>query len=307
MKAICGIDLGGTKIEGVLLQINANTYQVLDRQRVPTEKEKGYDHIIDQIKQLIENLESTNNYKIETLGIGTPGTLDPTTQKIKNSNTTCLNGKPLKKDLEKALNVPIQMANDANCFALAEATLGIVPNQIQDPKIVFGVILGTGVGGGLVVDGQVISGRQGICGEWGHNFLDNAGYECFCGQKGCVETIISGTALEKYYAEQSGGFKKLKDILALHLAGTDPLATATIKRLLQYFGKAIAQIINLIDPEAIVLGGGVGNIDLLYTEGIEQVKKYVFNDRLDTKILKPKLGDSAGVFGAAMLVYPTKT
>lgn len=297
---IWGIDLGGTKIEGVILP-HAGSTTPIARLRIPTESSKGYEHIISQLVSLIELLKKESGLAPTKIGIGTPGTYDPVTGLHKNSNTTCLNGKPFKQDVEKALKVPIFMANDANCFALAEATLGAVPVQCPQAEVVFGVIMGTGVGGGLVINGKVINGRHGIAGEWGQNFLDESGGESYSGFHGSVETIIAGPALEKYYEKISGTKLPLKEIYARHLAGTDASATATIQRLIQFFGKAIGVVINILDPDAIVLGGGVGNIDLLYTEGVAEAKKYTFNPTLDTKFLKPVLGDSAGVFGAAML------
>ncbi len=302
MKTLCGIDLGGTKIEGVLISKGDKDFEIIERLRVPTEKEHGYDHIVSQIKKVVGLLEEKSGIKVTAVGIGTPGTLDPTTQTLKNSNTTCLNGRHFKKDLETALGVPVSMANDANCFALAEATMGAVPSEAPDAQVVFGVIMGTGVGGGVVINGKVINGRHGIGGEWGHNILHESGGKCYCGQIGCVETLISGTGLERFYEQQSGGHKKLKDIMELYAADTDKNATATIERMLEFFGRGIASIINVLDPDAIVLGGGVGNIDLLYTEGVKKAEQYLFNPNIETKFLKPKLGDSAGVFGAAMLV-----
>lgn len=302
MKTLCGIDLGGTKIEGVLINKGEKDFDVIERLRVPTEKEHGYNHIISQIKKVVTLLEEKSGIKIDAVGIGTSGTIDPSTQTLKNSNTTCLNGKPFKKDLETALGRRVEMANDANCFALAEATMGAVPAEVPDAQVVFGVIMGTGVGGGVVINGKVINGRHGIGGEWGHNILHESGGMCYCGQVGCVETIISGTGLERYYEQQSGSHKKLKDIMELYAAGTDKHASATIERMIEFFGKGIASIINVLDPDAIVLGGGVGNIDLLYTEGVKKAEQYLFNATIETKFLKPKLGDSAGVFGAAMLV-----
>ncbi len=301
-KIICGIDLGGTKIEGVLLELSDNDFKVLERLRVPTEKEGGYQHILSRIKLVVEKLQDKTGIQIQKLGIGTPGTLDPLSQKLKNSNTVCLNGEYFKRDLEATLGFPIEMANDANCFALAEATLGAVPDVNKDAVVVFGIILGTGVGGGVVINKKVLHGCHGIGGEWGHNFLDESGGSCFCGLTGCVETIISGTGLENFYESQTGHRISLKKIMALYEEGNDFNATATVERLLHFFGKAIAPIINVIDPDVIVIGGGVGNIDLIYKEGIKTAKKYVFNSDLKTRFVKPKLGDSAGVFGAAMLI-----
>ncbi|MEM7484568.1 MAG: ROK family protein [Bacteroidota bacterium] len=300
-QILCGIDLGGTKIEGIVLRRNHDKFEVIERFRVPTEQQKGYRHILSQIGKLVSELEKKSGVNILKLGIGTPGTLDPKTNTLKNSNTVCLNGKPIKTDLEELFGFQVEIANDANCFALAEATMGSVPDMVPNANVVFGVIMGTGVGGGVVVNGQAIHGRHGICGEWGHNFLDASGGECYCGRKGCVETIISGTGLERYYELHSGNRKNLKEIMKAYQKGNDEHAERTVERLLDFFGKAIASIINILDPQAIVLGGGVGNIDLLYTRGVERVRKYIFNSTLETSFLKPKLGDSAGVFGAAML------
>ncbi|MCL4158468.1 UNVERIFIED_CONTAM: hypothetical protein GTU68_023055 [Idotea baltica] len=194
------------------------------------------------------------------------------------------------------------MANDANCFALAEARMGAVKKQNIKAEVVFGVIMGTGVGGGVVVNGKIINGRNGIGGEWGHNHLDDSGGDCYCGKVGCVETVISGPFVQKYYTSLTGEEKKLKDIVDLHRSGTDENATKTINRLTHYFGKAISVVIDIIDPDVVVIGGGVGNIDELYTDGVQAAKDFAFNDGLDTIFLKPELGDSAGVFGAAMLV-----
>lgn len=297
---IWGIDLGGTKVEGIVLK-DANSLEVVERLRVPTESEQGYEHILDQIKRCVDLLGEKTGLSVDRLGIGTPGVLDPQLQTMKNCNTTCLNGQPLKADLEKKLNKKVVLANDANCFAFAEAKLGAARDHFTDPEVVFGVIMGTGVGGGLVINGQLLTGRQGIGGEWGHTYLDDSGGPCYCGNVGCTEQVISGTALERFYQERTGSFKRLKEIVALHKEGSDQTATETIERLLHFFGKGMASVINVVDPDVVILGGGVGNIDLLYTEGVEQVKRFVFNNRLDTMFLRPKLGDSAGVFGAALL------
>ena len=301
MGPIWGIDLGGTKIEGVILE-DKESMNVLKRMRIPTEANKGYIHIIRQIHKLIETLTAELGIRAQKIGFGTPGTIDPISQTMKNCNTTALNGMPLKRDLENMLGIPITIANDANCFAIAEANIGAVAEVLPEAEVVFGVILGTGVGGGLVVNGKAIQGRQGIAGEWGHNFLDESGGPCYCGREGCVERVIAGPSLEKFYHETSGSKLKLKEIVERHLADEDPIASKAIERLNTFFGKAIANVINIVDPDAIVIGGGVGNIDLLYSEGVREVEKYVFNNRMDTIFLKPKLGDSAGVFGAALLV-----
>lgn len=300
MAPYWGIDLGGTKIEGVVLQSESNT-KVIERLRLPTERDKGYDHILQQIARVVKQLQQKSGLQPNAIGIGTPGTLDPSTQLLKNSNTVVLNNRPLKADLEALLGLPVVMANDANCFAIAEARLGVVQEQVPDAQVVFGVIMGTGVGGGLVINGRVRNGRHGITGEWGHNFLDESGGECYCGLVGCVETVLSGTGLERFYQQQAGAHLSLREIVKRHTAQTDAIATQTVERLLYFYGKALASIVNTIDPDAIVIGGGVGNIDLLYTEGRKWVEHFTFNDSLKTPILKPALGDSAGVFGAALL------
>jgi fructokinase len=300
-QAFFGIDLGGTKMEGVILDAGKNK-EILSRIRHATEAHQGYEHILLRIKLLVEKLEKESGISCDALGIGTPGTYDPTTGIHKNSNTTCLNGKPFKEDLEKLLGIPVSMANDANCFALAEANLGVVKEQVPHAQLVFGIIMGTGVGGGLVIQGKVWNGLHGIGGEWGHNFLDESGGPCYCGKSGCVEKVISGPATEKYYAGISGTEKKLAEIALLAEKDNDYFARATIDRLLVNYGKAVASLINLLDPDAIVIGGGVGNLDLLYNQGREEILKNLFNKELKTPILKPTLGDSAGVFGAAMLL-----
>lgn len=301
MNPIFGIDLGGTKIEGVVLP-EKGSIKPLIRLRLPTESHLGYEHIVNQVCKLKNQLEETSGFKANAIGIGTPGTYDPHNGIHKNSNTTCLNGMPFRADLIKATGVEIAMANDANCFALAEATLGSVAEKMPEAKVIFGVIMGTGVGGGLVLNGKVWNGSQGIGGEWGHNFLDASGGPCYCGQSGCVENVISGPALERFYKQISGKSLTLKDIVSNHESGNDPFANQTMDRLVHFFGKAISVLVNILDPDAIVLGGGVGNIPLLYTKGVEEVAKNIFNNRLDTQFFKPSLGDSAGVFGAAMLV-----
>jgi fructokinase len=300
-NSLWGIDLGGTKIEGVILKSAADA-DVLFRYRVPTEAEKGYEHILDQVKKLVDMMCDFAQGSPGRLGVGTPGVHDPKLGTMKNCNTVAMNGKPMKQDLETLLGFPLEMANDADCFALAEAQLGVVKERFPDARVVFGVIMGTGVGGGIVIDGRAIIGLHGIAGEWGHNFLHESGGPCYCGKTGCVETVISGPALERYYFNETGNKKKLKDIVALAESKVDPTAQRTMIRLVEYFGLSLSVIINILDPDVIVIGGGVGNIGMLYDRGIDSVRKYIFNHGLETPIVKPSLGDSAGVFGAAFLV-----
>ncbi|MES1197665.1 MAG: ROK family protein [Chitinophagaceae bacterium] len=300
-QPLWGIDLGGTKIEGVILP-SLNDPAPIIRTRIDTEASKGYEHIISQIKKLMEQMQEQSNLAPQKIGFGTPGVLDPVLHTMKNCNSTALNGMPLKKDLEESLKIPVVLANDANCFALAETHWGIVKEKFPKASLVFGIIMGSGVGGGIVMDGKVWNGHHGIAGEWGHNFLDESGGPCYCGKTGCVETVISGPALQKFYTGITGNNLTLKEIVQRHKQQVDEAATKTIQRLCHYFGKAVSVVTNLLDPDVIVVGGGVGNIDEVYTDGLRSLNEFIFNNRVDTPILKPSLGDSAGVFGAAALV-----
>ena len=283
-----GIDLGGTKTEAILLDDSLN---VLERKRVPTPKD-NYSEIVDTISNLV--LEVSNNTSDFSLGICTPGAISKKTGLIKNSNTQCLIGKPIKEDLEKKLKKNITMENDANCFVMAESKMGVV----KDFDLVFGVIMGTGVGGGITINGKLHSGRTNIAGEWGHHTLHRNGNSCYCGKTGCVETYISGPALEKKWELLSGESKSVPEILS----NLDKDMGKTWKsEFLENFGYGLANVIDILDPDAIVLGGGLSNIDFLYTEGKNSIYEKVFSDLVDTPILKNELGDSAGVYGAALL------
>ena len=295
---LLGVDLGGTKIEGIVLKSKENPEKII-RYRVDTEEEKGYSHVINNIKSLVGYIENKINYKFNRLGIGTPGTIDPDTGLLKNSNSQCLNGMPIKNDLSTILDKTILIQNDANCFALAETVLGSVRDQYPSAKNVFGIIIGTGVGGGVIIEGKALYGNQGIGGEWGHTIVTDSGDKCYCGKRGCVESVISGRALQTYYKKISGNKLKFEDIYSKK--ESDEHAKKTLHRLITYFGKGLSNVVNIIDPDVIVLGGGLSNIDELYNEGYDELKKYVFNPTFNTPILRPKLGDSAGVYGAALL------
>jgi predicted NBD/HSP70 family sugar kinase len=297
--ALWGIDLGGTKIEGVVLESKTNP-QVLSRKRIATEGDKGYSHVLSQINQLVRSLSDDVGAHPQQIGVGTPGAIDAGTGLLRGSNSQHLNYKPVNVDLESILGIPVAIENDANCFALAETRLGAVLEIAPAANVVFGVIMGTGVGGGVVVEGNLISGRNFIAGEWGHNYLDASGGDCYCGRSGCVETILSGPGLEKYYTSLAAENQPLDRIVKLASAG-DGNASKTMDRLIAFFGLGLASVINILDPEVIVLGGGVGNIDLLYTRGVEEVAKNIFAPKMQTRIIRPSLGDSAGVFGAAYL------
>ena len=288
-----GMDLGGTKIEGIVL--NAQGRECF-RKRVPTERKRGYRHILRNIKRLYYEMAAAVNGAEHTFGIGTPGAVSPRTGLLKNSNTVCMIGKPVKHDIERLLGRPVGMQNDANCFAMAEAVYGAGKGR----DLVFGVIMGTGCGGGIIHKGRIMTGAQAIAGEWGHMSIDPRGPVCYCGMRGCVETFISGHGLEDRYEERCGVRRKLIDIVADYQRG-DPASRRLMKTFFRNFGRAMANLINILDPDIVVLGGGVSNVDELYSEGVRQVEHFVFSDGLTTPIVKHRLGDSAGVIGAALI------
>jgi fructokinase len=288
-----GIDLGGTKIEGVVLDADN---QPVFRQRVATESANGYDHILERLAFVAEACRREAP-ECTTIGIGTPGALSSRDGTMKNSNTTCLNGRHLREDLIARLGLPIILENDANCFALAEAVAGAG----RAGALVFGVILGTGVGGGIVYRGELWKGPQHLAGEWGHHAIDPAGPACYCGQRGCVETLIAGPAVEGNYRRLTGASLSMTALVAAHRGG-DAAATQVFLHFIDRFGRAVANLIDILDPDVVVLGGGLSNIDELYSSGRDAVARYVFNDELQTPIRRNQLGDSAGVIGAALLV-----
>ncbi len=307
-----GIDLGGTKIEGVLARgapapPAGPGLDVLVRRRVPTGRERGYDAVLETAARLVEDLvreaigaRGAGAAAGLPIGVGMPGGVTRAGL-VKNSNTTCLNGRPFRQDLERRVGGrPLRFENDANCFALAEARLGA--GAAHRDGVVFGVILGTGVGGGIVLGGRVWPGAQGIAGEWGHHAVFPGGRPCYCGQRGCVETYVSGPAVEADYEARAGRRLALPEIAARR--ADDAHAAAAIETFLEAFGRALANVVDILDPAAIVLGGGVSNLDLLYTEGVARVAGHVFNEALLTPILRHELGDSAGVLGAALLGAP---
>ena len=285
-----GIDLGGTKIEGILVNEN---YKTIERKRIQTNQEKGYSSILESIQSMVLELSQESDDKF-SIGICTPGALSLDSGLIKNSNTQCLIGRDLQNDLKNILHCDISIENDANCFALAEAKLGAGKNS----NLVFGVIMGTGVGGGIIINGQIHRGRTNIAGEWGHHCLHTGGNSCYCGKKGCVETYISGPALENKWSEMTSQNQSLSEIMK---NSDNPNFDNWKKIFLDNFGLALANVIDILDPDTIVLGGGVSNIDFLYNEGKNTVYEKVFSDIIDTPIIKNELGDSAGVFGACML------
>lgn len=310
-----GIDLGGTKVEAVVLD---SVGDVIVRERRPTPVSNGYDAIIRAIAALVGDIETKINHKCH-VGIGTPGAIIPESGLLKNSNTVCMNGQPVHRDLESVLSRPVRIENDANCFALSEATNGAG----KGASVVFGVIMGTGVGGAIVVDGKLVSGLHHIAGEWGHNQLEATGPRCYCGRDGCVETLLSGPGIAADYqrirsaGDNSGSPGEFNSDVTIEPDRSDqPIdarritelaesgdiyAQQTIDRFLQRFGRAMAYIVNILDPQIIVLGGGVSNIDAIYDKGRDYMTQHVFTDVCRTSLLRNLHGDSSGVFGAAML------
>lgn len=286
-----GIDLGGTKIEAIIID---DQFQVIERKRTLTLRDEGYDAILQRIIDLSKEMIKIG--KIDSsIGICTPGTIEASTGLLKNSNTVCLIGKPIQQDLEDALGLPVLMENDANCFALAEATIGAAKKF----EVVFGVILGTGCGAGIVVNKKIHRGPNRIAGEWGHHTLYQGGRDCYCGSQGCAESYISGTALEKEWKELSGSYSSVTDIIDNKLYESHP---EWKENFMNNFGLALANVIDILDPDVVVLGGGLSKVDMLYTEGLKAAYKESFSDVVVSPIIKNKLGDSSGVFGAAMIM-----
>ena len=291
-----GIDLGGTKTE--IIALDEGRTELL-RRREPTPA-GDYDATLALIARLVRESE-TELGKRGSVGVGTPGALSPGSGRIRNSNSACLNGRALKEDLERAIGREIRMANDANCFALSEATDGAA----RGAQIAFGVILGTGVGGGVTVNGRVLDGANAIAGEWGHNALpwptpeELPGRACYCGKAGCIETFLAGPALALDHAAAAGGNLASEDIAAN--AVHDEAASQTLARYENRLARALASIVNVLDPHVIVLGGGVSNIERLYTNVPKLWAQWIFSDVVRTRLVRNYHGDSSGVRGAALL------
>lgn len=294
MSLFWGVDLGGTKIEAVALEDPRSPHPIA-RKRISTEREKGYHHILQRVRLLIDSIVQEEGLSRPVkIGFGTPGSCDPLTGLMRNCNTTCLNDQALPADLSKVLDCQVEVQNDANCFALAEALMG----SAKGCSVVFGTIFGTGVGGGVVVEGKALAGRHGIAGEWGHTVIEPEGEPCYCGKTGCLETLVSGPSLERFHLKATGKAEGLKEVMDRG----GPEAAAIEERLLRYVGESLGSVINLLDPDAVVLGGGVGQIPCLVERLPEELAKWVVHSHPSTPILLPELGDSAGVFGAALLL-----
>jgi fructokinase len=309
-----GIDLGGTKAEAIVLDRSGG---VLYRHRIPTPPETGqtpearYKQILNAICRLVREAAAqipgptadstpkspaTEHNPAYTLGIGIPGILDRQSGLVINANTTCLIGQPLLRNLEAELGRPVAIENDANCFAAAECVSGAARGR----EFVFGVIMGTGCGGGLFANGRIRSGLHGIAGEWGHLSIDPNGRQCWCGNRGCVETMISGRGVETGHKVRSGQDLAMREIVRGFRAGQAECVT-TMQIFFEDFGRALGGIISVLDPDMVVLGGGLSNIEELYTLGLPRIQRYAFHSALRTPVVKNELGDSAGVFGAAAI------
>ena len=303
---LIGIDLGGTKIEIIALSSDGET---LFRTRTATPKHNDPNHqyllIIEAIRNLIVNCENTIGYNSLPVGIGIPGAVSPKTGKIKNANTTCLIGQDFQSDLRQSLLRPIKIENDANCFALSEA----IDGAGKQAQTVFGVILGTGVGGGIVINQQVLIGANAIGGEWGHNPLpwaqekDQPLQACYCGKKGCIETYLSGPGMAKQaklqFDEQGNVPLTSHDIFEKRTS--NQAAQSAYEHYVDRLARSLATVINVIDPDVIVLGGGLSNVDSLYDDVTKTWERYAFSDGINTQLLKIQFGDSSGVRGAAWL------
>ena len=297
-----GVDLGGTKTEVIAL---SESGRELLRRRVATPR-GDYAGTVKGTADLVRSIESEIGVH-GSVGVAIPGTLSRASGVVKNANSVWLNGRPLDRDLSAALDRPVRIQNDANCFAVSEATDGAG----RDAGIVFGVILGTGIGGGLVIDGRIIDGPMGVTGEWGHNPLpspldsERPGPSCYCGRSGCLETFLSGPGMAERFVEGGGPALTAAQIAAAADDG-DPAALAHMERYIDRLARGLAGVINILDPDVIVLGGGLSGIAALYSELPERLPAYVFTDRLDTRILPPVHGDSSGVRGAAWLWPPNR-
>lgn len=292
-----GVDLGGTKIEAIALGPGGVEWL---RRRIAAPRH-DYAGTLGAIVALVSGIETELGER-GSVGVGHPGAISPATGLIKNSNSTWLNDQALDRDLTRLLDRPIRFANDANCFALSEATDGAAAGA----DVVFGVIAGTGTGGGIVVNGRVVTGANAIAGEWGHNAMpwpspdEWPGPACYCGRSGCIETFLSGPAVVRDYGVENGEVLSAHDVARRAEAG-EPRAQACIDRLAERMARALASVVNLLDPQLIVLGGGLSNIDALYARIPVLWEPFIFSDRVATTIVRPAHGDSSGVRGAAWL------
>jgi len=295
-RARIGVDLGGTKIEAIVLE---NDGTISARERVATPKQ--YEATLDAIASLVGRIESKAGVSA-TVGVGIPGAVSAESRVVKNANSVWLNGRPLEDDLAGVLERPVRVMNDANCFAISEAADGAG----EGGATVFGVILGTGVGGGIVVRGRALEGANLIAGEWGHNPLpwmtaaEHPGIACYCGRRGCIETFVCGPRFEEAYASRSGVALSAAEIVRAADSG-DAAAAETLREYEDRLARALASVVNVLDPDVIVLGGGMSNIPMLADAVKAGVPRYVFSDVVRTRVVRNAHGDSSGVRGAAWL------
>lgn len=297
-----GIDLGGSKTEGIIL---GDDGLVVSRIREAT-PQGSYEETVELVRSISLRLQQEAKESL-TVGIGTPGALSPESGLMKNCNSICLNGRPLKADIEAALGYEVMMENDANCFVLSEALLGAA----KEFETVFGVIIGTGTGGGICIDGQLLSGRNRIAGEWGHNTIPQSARHligsdrpCYCGRLNCVETLLSGPGLSQTHLEATGK-NCSAEVIARQAGAGNADAISSLETYVESLATCLASVINVLDPDAIVLGGGLSNIDYLYESLPEKLVPHVFSDSFSTRLLKPAFGDASGARGAACL-WPSK-
>jgi fructokinase len=296
-----GCDLGNDTIHGIILK-SAQEPEILYSRQLPTESHLGYAHVLDRVNELVQQLVTDAGYRPTHLGLATPGSLVARTGLLKNTNIECLESQPLAADLAARLGVQTTVGNDANCLALAETRLGVVANRFPKAKIVFGILMDRGIGGGLIVNGEIVRGNNGITGEWGHIYLNPAEpHPCFCGKRGCIESILSVPSLERFYTEICGVQRPLLDIVGRADTG-DQAARATLQRLTNFFGHALSILVNVLDPDVIVIGGLTSGIKRLYTDGPHVIASYVIDHHFETPVVASTLGEQAVALGAALLL-----
>jgi fructokinase len=296
-----GCNLGNNTIEGVILK-SALEPELIFSTQIPTESELGYEHVLGRVKTMVQQMQVSAGYQPTRLGLATPGTLVMRTGLLKNTNIACLEGQPLAADLASRLGLETAVGNDANCLTLGETRLGVVAERFPDAKIVFGILMDRGIGGGLVVNGRIVRGNNGITGEWGHIYLNpSEPHPCFCGKRGCIESILSVPALERFYQEICGTPRPLAEIVTRANTG-DQAARATLQRLTNFFGHALSILVNVLDPDVIVIGGQTSSIGRLYTEGPHVIASYVIDHHFETPVVQSQLGDLAAAQGAALLL-----
>ena len=288
------VDLGGTKIEIILC--GENILDILQRKRVPTQQDKGYERLLHQIADLMKEFLQISQQEV-VIGMGIPGSISPLTGTIVGANTQCLNGQPLQVDLQSLIDHQVYIENDANCFALSEALIGAG----QGYEAVLGIIMGSGVGGGAVYSGKLWKGANGCASEWGHQTLKSNGIPCWCGRIGCMENYLSGIGIERIYKELCGEKCSLPEIYRKYEEGEDPYAQHVMQNMISDFADGMSNLITIFDPSIIVLGGGVSNLPILYSQGASAAIQKTFHPEFTVPIVQNKLGDSSGIYGAAML------